>query len=90
LGYKYDWQERFHDIIIRDEESYQKIADYIKNNPAGWEEDKFNPSCPGGYRFRSSLHFVKPELFPVDSASLIEAVTCAGNLSSTENGMYNL
>ena len=44
LGYGHEWQERFHDIIIRDEESYIKIVNYIKNNPAKWEEDKFNPS----------------------------------------------
>ena len=44
LGYEFEWQERFHDIIIRNEESYSEIADYIKNNPAKWEEDKFNPS----------------------------------------------
>jgi putative transposase len=44
LGYEYEWQERFHDIIIRDEESYINIVNYIKNNPARWDEDKFNPS----------------------------------------------
>lgn len=44
LGYEHEWQERFHDIIIRDEESYLKIVDYIKNNPARWEDDKFNPA----------------------------------------------
>jgi len=42
LGYEFEWQERFYDIIIRDEESYIRIANYIKNNPAKWEEDKFN------------------------------------------------
>jgi len=44
LGYEFEWQGRFHDIIIRNEESYIKIVDYIKNNPARWEEDKFNPA----------------------------------------------
>jgi putative transposase len=44
LGFEFEWQERFHDIIIRDEESYIKIVDYIKNNPAKWDEDKFNPA----------------------------------------------
>ena len=44
LGYRFEWQERFYDIIIRDEESYRKIVNYIKNNPAKWEDDKFNPS----------------------------------------------
>jgi REP element-mobilizing transposase RayT len=33
------WQTRFHDHIIRDEESYHRIWHYIKNNPAKWNED---------------------------------------------------
>jgi putative transposase len=33
------WQTRFHDHIIRDEESYHRIYNYIKNNPAKWNED---------------------------------------------------
>ena len=44
LGYEFDWQHRFHDNIIRDEEAYIRIAHYIKNNPAKWDEDKFHPS----------------------------------------------
>ena len=44
LGYEFDWQDRFHDVIIRDEEAYLRIAHYIKNNPAKWDEDKFHPS----------------------------------------------
>jgi putative transposase len=35
------WQRNFHDHIIRDEQSYQKIANYIINNPANWKDDKF-------------------------------------------------
>lgn len=38
------WQTRFYDIIIRDELSYQNIADYIHNNPARWYQDKFHPN----------------------------------------------
>jgi putative transposase len=41
LGYEFVWQTRFHDHIIRDEKSFQRISDYIINNPAKWEEDKF-------------------------------------------------
>lgn len=44
LGYEFEWQERFHDVIIRDEEAYIRIVHYIKNNPAKWDEDKFHPS----------------------------------------------
>ncbi|VEP13481.1 conserved hypothetical protein [Hyella patelloides LEGE 07179] len=37
------WQTRFHDHIIRDEESLSRIRQYIINNPAKWELDKNNP-----------------------------------------------
>jgi hypothetical protein len=35
------WQPRYHDRIIRDEEAFQRIAEYIFNNPAKWKSDKF-------------------------------------------------
>jgi REP element-mobilizing transposase RayT len=38
------WQKSFHDHIIRDENEYNRIAEYIENNPANWEEDCFHPS----------------------------------------------
>jgi REP element-mobilizing transposase RayT len=41
LGFVFDWQTRFHDHIIRNEESFQKISNYIVNNPANWQEDTF-------------------------------------------------
>jgi len=34
--FNFGWQSRFHDHIIRDAEEYQRIADYILNNPARW------------------------------------------------------
>ena len=37
----FEWQERFHDHIIRDEPEYHRIAKYIENNPVNWKEDKF-------------------------------------------------
>ena len=36
------WHPRFHDHIIRDMIEYQRIFDYITNNPANWNDDKFN------------------------------------------------
>ena len=36
------WQERFHEHIIRNKESYEKIKIYIINNPVNWEDDVFN------------------------------------------------
>jgi putative transposase len=37
----FEWQERFWDNIIRSEESYKNIENYILNNPTTWENDKF-------------------------------------------------
>ena len=41
LGLEFAWQSRFHDHIIRNDESFRPISDYIKNNPTKWKEDKF-------------------------------------------------
>ena len=35
------WQRNYHEHIIRDEQSYITISDYIINNPTKWAEDKF-------------------------------------------------
>ncbi|MBQ2931370.1 MAG: transposase [Clostridia bacterium] len=35
------WQRSYHDHIIRGEEDYQKIWEYIDTNTAKWEEDCF-------------------------------------------------
>ncbi len=45
---EFAWQSRFHDHIIRDEKSYQNISQYIINNPANWDDDKFNSDIQGG------------------------------------------
>ena len=37
------WQERFHDHIIRNERSFDRITQYILNNPQNWEKDCFGP-----------------------------------------------
>ena len=33
------WQRNYHEHIIRDEQSYLKISEYIINNPANWDND---------------------------------------------------
>jgi REP element-mobilizing transposase RayT len=38
----FSWQTRFHDHLIRDDKEYQKIANYIVENPLNWQKDKFN------------------------------------------------
>ncbi len=35
------WQRNYWEHIIRDEQSYQRISEYIINNPAKWSDDKF-------------------------------------------------
>ena len=35
------WQKSFHDHIIRNEQDYNRIAEYIENNPASWHKDCF-------------------------------------------------
>ncbi|MCL2083915.1 MAG: hypothetical protein FWH06_01490 [Oscillospiraceae bacterium] len=38
IGYSI-WQTRFHDHVIRDEEEYKRIWQYIEENPVKWAED---------------------------------------------------
>ena len=35
------WQRSFHDHIIRNQKDYERIWNYIENNPEKWEEDCF-------------------------------------------------
>jgi len=35
------WQRNYWERIIRNEKSYQRIADYIVNNPGKWHSDNF-------------------------------------------------
>ena len=35
------WQRSFHDHVIRGEQDYLKIWNYIEGNPSKWEEDCF-------------------------------------------------
>jgi len=36
LGLEFAWQPRFHDHIIQNDAEYQRINDYIENNPLKW------------------------------------------------------
>lgn len=40
--YQKIWQRSYHDHIIRNEQEYQKIWEYIDTNPMKWEEDCFH------------------------------------------------
>jgi putative transposase len=39
----FEWQERFYDRVIRDEEEFNAIRQYVIDNPLKWELDENNP-----------------------------------------------
>lgn len=43
---EFGWQTRFHDHIIRDRQEWERIVNYIENNPTTWEDDKFYTKYP--------------------------------------------
>lgn len=38
------WQRNYYDHIIRNDADYDRIAEYIANNPQRWEEDSLHPA----------------------------------------------
>lgn len=38
------WQRNYYERIIRNQLAYNNISNYIINNPARWDEDKFRKS----------------------------------------------
>ena len=36
------WQRNYHEHIIRNEQEYNKITEYINNNPILWTNDCYN------------------------------------------------
>ena len=41
INSNFGWQSKFHDHIIRNSESFEKIQNYIENNPINCKEDTF-------------------------------------------------
>jgi len=39
--FRFQWQKSFYDHIIRNDESFYKISEYIVNNPGKWADDRF-------------------------------------------------
>ena len=37
------WQRGFYEHVIRSEESFARIREYVAGNPAKWAEDEYNP-----------------------------------------------
>jgi len=42
INNRFTWQSRFHDRIIRNDQQYQQIKNYIINNPENWNNDSLN------------------------------------------------
>ncbi|MSP53983.1 MAG: transposase [Gammaproteobacteria bacterium] len=40
------WQRNYYEHIIRNDEDYNRIAEYIFTNPEKWQEDTLNPNHP--------------------------------------------
>ncbi|HYF84154.1 MAG TPA: transposase [Clostridia bacterium] len=40
IGYSF-WQKSYYDHVIRNEQSYKEIYEYIETNPLKWELDKY-------------------------------------------------
>jgi len=36
------WQSNYHDRVVRNEREFDSFFAYILDNPARWEEDRFN------------------------------------------------
>ncbi|MNR17883.1 Transposase IS200 like protein [compost metagenome] len=41
INQNFGWYSRFHDHIIRNSDSFERIQNYIEENPSRWEDDKF-------------------------------------------------
>jgi len=52
------WQRNYYEHIIRNEEAYLKIAEYIQTNPQRWEDDIYHV-----YSFRKELTHEQYKLF---------------------------
>ena len=40
------WQRNYWEHVVRNEESLNRIREYIENNPARWSEDQLHPDAP--------------------------------------------
>ena len=42
LNYRFAWQSRFYEQLIRDEKSLENVRNYITNNISNWNKNSFN------------------------------------------------
>jgi len=52
-GFRFAWQSRFYDHVIRDDKSLFQIREYLAHNPLGWDRDEDNPANPAIHRRRA-------------------------------------
>jgi hypothetical protein len=53
------WQRGYYEHVIRDEESLNRIREYIIYNPQRWELDRENPKAQGTDGFDSWMRSIK-------------------------------
>ena len=56
------WQRNYYEHVIRNEESLQRIREYILNNPAQWDLDPENPEAKGRPAGRPTKNINSPYL----------------------------
>ena len=40
----FQWQSKYHDRIIRNDDELDRVRNYIRNNPMNWQDDEENPA----------------------------------------------
>jgi hypothetical protein len=40
------WQRNYWEHVIRNEQSFNRIREYIMHNPGRWAEDRLHPDAP--------------------------------------------
>jgi len=40
------WQRNYDDSVIRHERGWDRLREYIENNPRQWEMDQLHPNVP--------------------------------------------
>ncbi len=57
IDYAFFWQHSFYDHVIGVEESFEKIREYILNNPLKWDFDRNNPNRKSGRYYFNINYF---------------------------------
>jgi len=55
------WQRNYFEHILRDQTDYERIAEYILNNPVNWDQDDENPQNPSGKRIAPARDRIKQQ-----------------------------